>query len=330
MNTTSSSFWLDRPTLVTGATGLVGGFVVQHLLEKGANVVSLIRDWVPQCALMQSGAVENVTTVHGELEDKELLERVLNEYEIVTVLHLAAQAVVGVANRNPVSTFESNVKGTWRLLEACRRAPTVKQIVVASSDKAYGDQENLPYQEDMPLRARNPYDVSKACADLIAQSYAHTFDMPVAISRCGNFYGEGDLNWNRIVPGTIRSALRKNQPVIRSDGTFIRDYLYVDDGALAYLLLAEKLADNPDLKGHAFNFSTETPLSVLEITQKILSLMQSDLQPDIQDVAKNEIERQFLSARKAQEMLGWQPQYTLDMGLKKTIEWYESFLKLSE
>jgi len=329
MKAVTSSFWLDRPTLVTGATGLVGGFVVQHLLEKGANVVSIIRDWVPRSSLIQSDALERITTVRGELEDQPLLERVLGEYEIVTVLHLAAQAVVGVSNRNPASTFESNVSGTWRLLEACRRSPTVEQIVIASSDKAYGEQKDLPYREDMPLLARHPYDVSKACADLIAQSYAHSFDLPVVISRCGNFYGEGDLNWNRIVPGTIRSVLRENRPIIRSDGTFVRDYLYVDDGALAYLLLAEKLAENTDLKGQAFNFSTEKPLTVSQMTEKILSLMDSQLQPDILNSASNEIRRQYLSAEKARTILGWQPQHTLDGGLKKTILWYESFLRAS-
>lgn len=327
MSAASSSFWQDRPVFVTGASGLVGGFVVKQLLDRGANVISLVRDWVPDAELMQSECIDRITTVRGELEDQALLERVLNEYEIRTVLHLAAQAIVGVANRNPVSTYESNVRGTWCLLEACRHAPTVQQIVVASSDKAYGDQPKLPYDEDMPLLAKHPYDVSKACTDMIAQSYAYTFDSPVVISRCGNFFGEGDLNWNRIVPGTIRSAVRGEKPVIRSDGSFVRDYFYADDGALAYLLLAEKLAEKPELKGEAFNFSTEEPMTVIEIAQKVLDVMGSDLELDIRNEASNEILEQHLSAAKAREQLGWQPQYSMDDALKKTIDWYRSTLQ---
>ena len=300
----NASFWLDRSVFVTGATGLVGNFVVKQLVEAGANAVCLIRDWVPESELIQSHRLEKVSTVRGELQDQELLERILGEYEVTTVLHLAAQAIVGIANRNAVSTFDSNVRGTWSLLEACRRSPTVKQIVVASSDKAYGEQSSLPYNEDMSLLAKHPYDVSKACADMIAQSYAYTFKLPIVISRCGNFYGEGDLNWNRIVPGTVRSVLRNEHPIIRSDGSPIRDYFYADDGASAYLLLAERLAEKPEISGHAFNFSTEDPMSVLDITKKILTLMKSDLEPDVQNEASNEILNQHLSAQKARDMLG--------------------------
>src|SRR5947208_1022977 len=250
-----TAFWRDRPTLVTGATGLVGGWVVRRLAEVGANVVCLIRDWVPDCELVRAKLIDRTTVVRGELCDGSRCERVLGEYEIDTVIRLAAQTIVGIANRKPVSTFETNIQGTWALLEACRRSPKVKQIVVASSDKAYGDQEKLPYDESTPLQGRHPYDVSKSCADLIGQTYAHTYRLPVAITRCGNFYGPGDLNWNRIVPGTIRSVLRGERPVIRSDGTHIRDYFYVEDGAAAYLALAEKLAADPSLRGEAFNFS---------------------------------------------------------------------------
>lgn len=240
-----SDFWLDRPTFVTGSTGLVGGWLVRRLIDLGADVVCLERDWVPQCELIRARLTERVKVVRGDVRDQALLERILGEYEIETVIHLAAQTIVPIANRNPVSTFETNIGGTWTLLEACRRSPTVKQIVLASSDKAYGDHDILPYNEEMPLRGRHPYDVSKSCTDLIAQTYAITYSLPVVISRCGNFYGGGDLNWNRIIPGTIRSVLRGKRPIIRSDGQYIRDYFYVEDGAAAYVLLAERLAANP-------------------------------------------------------------------------------------
>ena len=261
---TASGFWRDRPTLVTGGTGLVGGALVPRLVGSGADVVCLVRDWVPQSELVRSGMLDQVKIVRGDVCDQALLERVLGEYEIDTVIHLAAQTIVGIANRNPVSTFETNIAGTWALLEACRRSPSVKQIVLASSDKAYGEQEELPYTEETPLLGRHPYDVSKSCADLIARAYAETYGLPVAITRCGNFYGGGDLNWNRIVPGTIRSVLRGERPVIRSDGTFVRDYFYVEDGAAAYMLLAERLAANPELRGQAFNFSNETQVTAAD------------------------------------------------------------------
>jgi CDP-glucose 4,6-dehydratase len=321
-----SGFWTDRRVFVTGASGLVGSSTVALLKQAGADVVILQRDRTPESELVRSGLIDRVITVQGDLADQLALERILGEYEVRTVLHLAAQAIVGVANRNPVSTFESNVRGTWNLLEACRRSPLVKEIVVASSDKAYGDQPTLPYTEDMPLLAKHPYDVSKACTDLIAQSYAAMFGLPVTISRCGNFYGPGDLNWNRIVPGTIRSVLRGERPVIRSDGSFLRDYFYVEDGAQAYLTLAEKMAQDPALGGQVFNFSTEEPLTVLEIAGKVLTLMGSDLQPDVRNEASGEILKQHLSAEKARRVLGWAPRYALEDGLKKTIGWYRTLL----
>jgi CDP-glucose 4,6-dehydratase len=250
------NFWRDRPVLITGATGLVGSWLTRRLVEAGADVVALVRDWVPQSELIRSRIIERVKVVRGDVCDLGALERALGEYEIDTVIHLAAQTIVGIANRNPISTFESNVQGTWNLLEACRRSSLVASILIASSDKAYGDQKNLPYAEDTPLQGRHPYDVSKSCADLIAQTYAETYGLPVAVTRCGNFYGGGDLNWNRIVPGTIRSALRGQRPVIRSDGRYVRDYFYVEDGAAAYMLLAEQLHSRPELRGQAFNFST--------------------------------------------------------------------------
>lgn len=329
MNSTmlNSSYWLDRPTLVTGATGLVGGWLVRRLLAAGAEVVCMVRDWVPQSTVLQSPWLERVRTVRGDICDQRLVERVLGEYEIDTVMHLAAQAIVGVANRNPVSTFESNIAGTWSVLEACRRSPRVKQIVTASSDKAYGDCTTLPYTEATPLAGEHPYDVSKSCADLIARTYAVSYGLPVAITRCGNFYGGGDLNWNRIVPGTIRSVLRGQEPVIRSDGQFVRDYFYVEDGAAAYMTLAEQLAARPELRGEAFNFSNETQLTVLELVEEILRLMNSSLRPRIMNEATNEIRHQYLSAAKARESLAWRPLFLLEDGLRETIRWYRDFLE---
>jgi CDP-glucose 4,6-dehydratase len=286
-----------------------------------------VRDWVPQSEAARSGLLDRVAVVRGDVCDQNLLERTLGEYEVATVIHLAAQTIVGVANRNPVGTFQSNIAGTWSLLEACRRSPTVRQIVVASSDKAYGDQVELPYSEDSPLLGRFPYDVSKACSDLIAQSYAATYELPVVVTRCGNFYGGGDLNWNRIVPGTIRSVLRGQRPVVRSDGQYVRDYFYVEDGAAAYTLLAERLAANPGLRGEAFNFSIESRVTVLELVRRILSLLGSDLEPDVRNEASHEIREQFLSAEKARRVLDWRPLFTLDEGLGRTVAWYRDFLE---
>ncbi len=322
-----NSFWRDRPVLVTGASGLVGGWLVQRLLNAGADVICLVRDWVPQSNLLQQQTLEKIKIVRGDLCDQALVERILGEYEIDTVIHLAAQTIVGIANRNPISTFESNIRGTWILLESCRRSPAVKQIVIASSDKAYGDQVKLPYDETTPLQGIHPYDVSKSCADLIAQAYAHTYRLPIAITRCGNFYGGGDLNWSRVVPGTIRSLFRQERPIIRSDGTYIRDYFYVEDGAAAYMLLAESLAANPDLRGEAFNFSNEIQVTVLELVRKIAQLMGSTLEPEIRGEAGNEIRHQYLSGEKARRILKWSPLFTLDSALENTIQWYQELLK---
>jgi CDP-glucose 4,6-dehydratase len=327
MTTRETGFWRDRPTLVTGATGLVGSWVVKRLRELQADVVCLVRDWVPQSELVRSHQLDQVKVVRGDIRDQALLERVLGEYEIDTVLHLAAQTTVPIAQRNPISTFESNIGGTWTVLEACRRSPLVKQIVTASSDKAYGDHQGRAYNEETPLQGRHPYDVSKSCADLIAQTYANVWGLPVAITRCGNFYGGGDLNWNRIVPGTIRSALRGERPVIRSDGRSVRDYFYVEDGANAYLLLAERLHGDPTLRGQAFNFSNETPVTVLDLVGRILHQMGSPLAPDIRNEASHEIPEQVLSAEKARRVLGWQAAFSLDDGLRRTIDWYGEALE---
>ena len=322
----AGSFWRDRPVLVTGATGLLGGWLVRRLVAEGADVVALVRDWVPRSNLLSSELVARVTMVRGDVRDQDLLERVMGEYEVDTVFHLAAQTIVGVANRNPVSTLDTNIRGTWALLEAARRSPLVRAIVTASSDKAYGDHATLPYDEDAALKGEHPYDASKACADLVARMYAVTFGVPVAITRCGNFYGGGDLNWNRLVPGTIRSAFKGEKPVIRSDGSLIRDYFYVEDGASAYMCLAEALRERDDLRGEAFNFSNELQLDVLSLTKKILARMDVKLSVDVRAEAKHEIQHQWLSAAKARKLLGWTPQFTLDEGLDRTIAWYREFL----
>lgn len=320
------NFWKDRNVFVTGCTGLLGSWLTKSLAEKDANVIGLIRDSVPKSDLNWSGVNDKIVTVKGEVEDYFLLERAINEYEIDTVFHLAAQTIVTIANRNPISTFKSNIEGTWNILEACRRAPLVKRIVVASSDKAYGDQVKLPYDESIPLEGRHPYDVSKSCADLICRAYFETYALPVCVTRCGNFYGGGDLNFNRIVPGTIRSVLNNERPIIRSDGSFLRDYFYIKDGAEAYLHLAKSMEDKC-IHGDAFNFSTEQPLTVLDIVKKVLNAMNSDLEPVILNKTTNEIKDQYLSAQKAKDLLHWKPLYTLDNGLKETVAWYETFFK---
>jgi CDP-glucose 4,6-dehydratase len=325
----NNNFWLDRPTFVTGATGLVGSWLVRSLVAAGADVVCLVRDWVPQSELVRTNMLDKVKVVRGDVRDQPFLERCLNEYEIDTVIHLAAQTIVTIANRNPTATFETNIGGTWAILEACRRSPKVKQIVVASSDKAYGDQEVLPYSENTPLQGQHPYDVSKSCADLIAHTYAVTYQLPVTITRCGNFYGGGDLNWNRIIPGTIRSIMRGQKPSIRSDGLFIRDYFYVEDGANAYMTLAENLAANRALIGESFNFSNEIQVTVVDLVKRILTLMGSNLEPEILNQASNEIRHQYLSAAKARDLLNWSPLFTLEQGLERTIAWYQNFFENS-
>jgi CDP-glucose 4,6-dehydratase len=320
----TDKFWKDRNVFVTGCTGLLGSWLTKALVERGANVVGLIRDFVPKSNLNWSGFNDKITIVRGEIQDYFLLERVINEYEIDTVFHLAAQTIVTIANRNPISTFETNIGGTWNVLEACRRAPLVKRIVVASSDKAYGDQEKLPYDENTPLEGRHPYDVSKSSADLLCMAYFETYKLPVCVTRCGNFYGGGDLNFNRIVPGTIRSVVNNEPPVIRSDGTLVRDYFYIEDAVEAYLLLAEKM-ENKEIQGEAFNFSNELQITVLGMVDKILEVMGSNLKPEILSEATNEIKHQYLSAKKAKEILGWHSIYTLEEGLRRTIKWYRKF-----
>ncbi|MBY8914791.1 GDP-mannose 4,6-dehydratase [Bacillus sp. YC2] len=320
------SFWKNKNVFVTGCTGLLGSYLVKELIDQGANVTGLVRDAVPKSNLYQGEQVKQMNIVQGALEDLDVIERALGEYEIDTVFHLAAQAIVGVANRNPISTFEANILGTWNVLEACRKHPLIKRVIVASSDKAYGDQPNLPYDENMPLQGKHPYDVSKSCADLLSHTYFNTYGLPVCITRCGNLYGGGDLNFNRIIPQTIRLVLNGEAPEIRSDGTFIRDYFYIEDAVQAYLLLAEKM-EELGLAGEAFNFSNEIQLTVLELVEKILKTMDSDLKPKVLNQGSHEIKHQYLSAEKARKLLNWTPAHTIDDGLEKTIEWYKAFFQ---
>jgi CDP-glucose 4,6-dehydratase len=327
MGMSAGDFWRRRSVLVTGATGLLGSWLVEHLLARGARVTCLIRDQVPQSRLVTSGAIARTNVVHGDLEDYLLVLRALNEYEVDTVFHLGAQTIVGTAARSPLATFEANVRGTWNLLEACRACPRlIERVLVASSDKAYGPHDVLPYTEDTPLQGRAPYDVSKSCADLIATSYFHTYRTPLAIARCGNLFGGGDLNFNRLIPGTIRSALRDEAPVVRSDGTLVRDYLYVGDAVTAYARLAESLPA-PQVTGEAFNFAGHERLPVLDVVSRILGLSgKSSLVPTILDEAAGEIPRQYLDCTKAAERLRWRPAFSLDAGLRETIAWYQSHL----
>lgn len=320
-----NNYWQDKNVFVTGATGLLGPWLIKDLLEKKAHVFVLIRDLVPHSLFFQDGLDKKVTIIWGDLLDFQLLQRILNEYDIDSVFHLGAQAIVGIANRSPISTFKSNIEGTWNILEACRLSPWVKKIVVASSDKAYGAQEKLPYTENSPMQGRFPYDVSKSCTDLIAQSYFHTFNLPICVTRCGNFFGGGDLHFNRIVPGTIKSILENSNPIIRSDGLFVRDYIYVKDVADAYIVLAEKM-DDKNIVGQSFNFSTDEPFNVIEMVDVILDVMgDTELKPVIQNNVSNEIPEQHLSSAKARRILGWNAKYGVRVGIQETVAWYKQF-----
>lgn len=320
-----SSIWSGRKVLVTGATGLLGSWLIKDLLDLKASVVSFVRDCDPQSELMRCGDYKRTRMVSGALEDFASISRAINELEIQTVFHLGAQTIVGAAQRSPLQTFESNIRGTYNLLEACRlHQSLVSAVIVASSDKAYGHSDKLPYTEDLPLSGKQPYELSKSCTDLISQGYFHSYKLPVSIARCGNIYGGGDLNWSRIIPGTVMSCLQGIQPVIRSDGTFVRDYLYVKDAARAYICLAEHVSAGKEV-GEAFNFSPEKALSVIEIVKMILELTEQTFEPKVQNIATGEIHSQYLDATKAKQRLGWKPEFSLKDGLVETIAWYRKF-----
>jgi CDP-glucose 4,6-dehydratase len=316
--------WRGKSVLLTGATGLLGGHVAEKLVADGADVVAIVRDSVPKCYFRLEGLEGKVGAVRGRLEDYFLVERAMNEYEAEVVLHLGAQTIVGTADRSPLSTFDANIKGTWNVLEAARNSRLVKSVVVASTDKAYGESGRLPYTEEHPLAAAHPYDVSKACADMLCSSYYKTYGLAVGVTRCGNIFGAGDLNFNRIIPGTIRSVLQKKRPIIRSDGKMVRDYVYVEDIADANLLLAGALLSGKE-KGEAFNFSYSQPKSALEVAEAVLAKMGSALEPEVLGEAQHEIPKQYLSCEKAKKRLGWKPKYSFDAGLEKTIAWYRKY-----
>jgi CDP-glucose 4,6-dehydratase len=319
-------FWKDRNVFVTGCTGFLGSWLVDELIARGATVVGLIRDWVPNSLLVCSRNVEKIVVVRGQIEDFSVLRRAINEHEINTVFHLAAQTIVGTAARGPIDTFEVNIRGTWNLLEACRQSKAVERVVVASSDKAYGEQAVLPYIEEAPMLGSFPYDVSKSCADLICRSYWRTFGLPVSVTRCANFYGGGDLNYNRLIPGTIRSVLKGERPIVRSSGAPRRDYLYIEDAVNAYLTLAEKI-DSPEVMGQAFNFGNDRPIGVLDVVDQILEATgDRHLKPVVLDEARSEIMDQWLCSNLAKEVLGWRPSFSLEDGLKKTVEHYREIL----
>ncbi len=321
----TAHFWTDKTVFVTGATGLLGGWLVESLIKQNARVVCLIRDVTPQSIIYSHGLSDNIISVYGDLNDLNSLYRILNDYDIDTVFHLGAQAIVGHAQRSPLDTFKSNIEGTWNILEACRLSPWVKRIIVASSDKAYGDSNQLPYQETMPLKGEHPYDVSKSCADLICRSYFVTYQLPVCVTRCGNIFGGGDFHFDRLIPGTIRSLLFNQAPLLRSDGLSIRDYIYVKDVVDAYLLIAERMQEL-SLSGESFNISEELPKNVLEVVRDLQQKCGDfATSPIITNSGRGEIKNQFLSCKKIHSVLDWKPSYGYDKGLDETIAWYKNY-----
>jgi len=321
------SFWKEKSVLVTGATGLVGSWLVHKLLEEGAHVTALVLDRDPSSQLLRSGDIERISIVNGNLNNYQDVLRAVFTNECSTVIHLGAQTIVGTALDDPLATFESNIKGTWNLLEAVRQSKgLVKAAVVASSDKAYGESEILPYTEEQALHGDGPYDVSKSCTDLLAQSYGNTYNLPITIARCGNIYGGGDLNWSRIIPGTIIDLMADKQPVLRSDGTFVRDYVHVDDVVAGYLRLAE-VTQNKNINGEAYNFSRDEPLSVMDLYKHISqATLGKYVEPKVLNTAKSEIKDQHLNSAKAKKTLGWSSQVSLESGLARTVEWYKEYL----
>lgn len=319
-------FWKGKNVFVTGADGFIAGWIAKRFVDEGAVVTIIVRDYKSESSLDTLGFRHKVHIVHGDIIDTHLMQRILNEYAIEYVYHLAAQAIIGPANRNPLSTFESNIKGTWNILEAARNTNTIKGVIIAASDKVYGDQEKLPYTEDQPLLGLYPYDASKVCADVLARSYFKTYNLPVAITRNANTYGGGDMNFNRIVPGTIKSVLDGEIPIIRSDGTLERDYMYIKDAVDGYLLIGENM-DDPKVRGQAFNFGVGKPISVINLFNKIIKLSGKTVKPKILNQANNEIKKQYLCVDKVKKTFDWEPKYDLDAGLKETIEWYKDYFK---
>jgi CDP-glucose 4,6-dehydratase len=327
--TNPGSTLAGRSVFVTGAYGLLGSWMAKALLDLGARVTVLKRDAVAASALTLEGTERRVNVVHGDICDAPLIERALGEYEVDVVFHLAAQTIVGIANRAPLSTFETNVRGTWILLEACRHVG-VSRTVVAASDKAYGIHDVLPYREDYALQPRYPYDVSKAATDMLARSYWHMFELPVAVTRFANLYGGGDLNLSRLVPEAALAAIQGRPPVIRSDGTPERDYLYVEDAVAAYLAISDLLEDGR-ASGEAFNAGGDEPHSVLEVVELICELADTRVEPDVRGAGTpaGEISRQWVDSTKLRETAGWKPQVSLQEGLRRTVNWYREYVHAS-
>lgn len=319
----NKKFWKNKKVFITGGTGLLGYWIIKYLIDADASVIALIHTDVP---LPFKKLFSKVKIVKGTVTDYEAINRILRENHIDTVFHLAAQTMSPIANKNPLSTFDTNIKGVWIILEACRNNPFVKRIIIPSSDKAYGEDEKLPYTEESRLTAKRPYTVSKSCADLIAQAYYESYNLPLCITRCGNFFGGGDLILDRLVPSVIRAGILNKELVLRSDGKYVRDFIYVEDGALATLKLAESL-EKKSIKGQAFNFSYEHPLTVLELVELILKSMKSDMRPKVLGLKLNEVRDQYLSSKKAKKLLKWKPSFTLEEGILKTIDWYKEYFK---
>ena len=328
----TSTYWNLRRVFITGASGLLGSALTRTLADRGSQITVLLRDPDPQTELIRSGTIRRVTVVQGSLEDYASIERAINENECDTVFHLGAQTIVGTALRSPLATFEANIRGTYNLLEACRvHSSLVRSIVIASSDKAYGSSDVLPYTEEHPLVGKHPYDVSKSCTDLLTSTYTNSFRTPACILRCGNIFGGGDLNWSRLIPGTIRSLVENTAPIIRSDGKFLRDYIYVQDVVEAYLSVAERLASGDSsgdsILGEAFNISPEKALSVLEVVATLQKLLGKEhLQPVIQNKATSEIRDQYLDCSKAKRMLNWSHRYSFEQAAQETVDWYRRYL----
>jgi CDP-glucose 4,6-dehydratase len=323
----NNNVWCGRPVLVTGASGFFGRWLSRRLQMAGAELVCLTRNRIHGNELLLSDARYRIAL--GDICDREWIEQTIGKYKIDVVFHLAAQAIAGTTSGDPVPAFQTNIGGTWNVLEACRRSPGVSGVLLASSHQVYGNQGQAVCTEDTPLRARHPYGVSKSCGEMIAQAYAKTYGLPVAVARWGNLYGGGDLNQSRIVPGTIQSVLRAERPIIRSDGKSLRDYMYVEDSAAGFMVLAEGLIANRDLRGEAFNFSNEDPTSALDLANRILRRMNSPLAPDVRGEASGDHLDQYISAARARKELGWTPSFTLDAGLDRTIAWYREFLTSS-
>ena len=324
-NKMSSKFWKNKKVLITGSEGFLGSNLVKRLLSYGAEVAGLDIKTKRKNTVLTKEDYKKIKVIKGDVANYNLLKSILSKYKPEYIFHLAAEAIVDKCYKDPMKTFSSNIRGTWTVLEASRNSKRVKGIIIASSDKAYGSHSKLPYREETALSGSHPYDVSKSCTDLIARTYFNVYGTPAAVTRCGNIYGPGDFNFSRIAPDTIRSALSGKKLMIRSDGKFTRDYVFVEDIVDGYLMLAEKLK-RKNLSGEAFNLSNEKPVSVLQFTKMIYKAANRKPRLNILNKAKYEIQDQYLSSKKARRILGWKPKHSLDKGLKRTIEWYKTYL----